>query len=154
MPVRQAVLIDRNRIHGLIPHAGSMCLLDAAVTWDDLQIRCTATSHLDEDNPLRRDGRLGAICALEYAAQAMALHGALTAAGGRRSTGGLLASARDLVLHRERLDDCGAPLTIEARRVMGDANRVIYEFRVTEPGGPVAEGRAAVVLDAANENAR
>lgn len=154
MPVHYAMLIDRNRIRGLIPHAGSMCLLDAALTWDDLQIRCTATSHLDEDNPLRRNGRLGAVCALEYAAQAMALHGALTATDGHRSAGGLLAAARDLVLHRDRLDDCGSPLTVQAQRAMGDANRVIYEFRVSEPGGLVAEGRAAVVLDAANENAR
>ena len=142
------MLIDRKRIGELIPHAGGMCLLDTAVAWGPQQIRCTATSHLDIGNPLRRDGRLGSVCALEYAAQAMALHGALTSPGGRRSAGGLLASARDLVLHRERLDDCGAPLTIEAQRVMGDGNRVIYEFRVSDPDGPVAEGRAAVVLEA------
>lgn len=152
------MLIDHRRIGELIPHAGTMCLLATAEQCDDETILCTATSHRDARNPLRRGDGLYAVCALEYAAQAMALHGALTAPGStrgaltapdaRRSRGGLLAVARDLVLHRERLDDCGELLTIEARRVMGEANRVIYEFRVADAGKPVAQGRAAVVLDA------
>jgi predicted hotdog family 3-hydroxylacyl-ACP dehydratase len=142
------MLIDRRRIAELIPHAGSMCLLDAAQRWDEASIECTATSHRLSDNPLRRGDRLGAVCALEYAAQAMALHGALTAPGGERSPGGLLASARDLVLHRQWLDDAGETLNIEARRLMGEGGRVIYEFRVADEAGPIAEGRAAVVLEA------
>lgn len=142
------MLIDRTRIGELIPHAGRMCLLDAASRWDDRRIECTATSHRDPDNPLRRDGRLGAVCALEYAAQAMALHGALTAPGNTRSPGGLLASVRDLVLHRERLDDAAEVLKIEAQRVMGERSRVIYEFQVSDANGRIAEGRAAVVLEA------
>jgi predicted hotdog family 3-hydroxylacyl-ACP dehydratase len=142
------VLITRQRIGELIPHSGSMCLLEAATRWDDAGIHCTATSHLDPANPLRRAGGLAAICALEYAAQAMALHGALTAHQGHRPRGGLLASTRDLVLHRARLDDCGRELTIEAHRVQGEASRVIYEFRVSDASAVIAEGRAAVVLDA------
>jgi predicted hotdog family 3-hydroxylacyl-ACP dehydratase len=78
----------------------------------------------------------------------MALHGALTFNQGNRSGGGLLASTRDLVLHRERLDDCGEVLTIEVRRVLGEASRVIYEFTVRDAAEMIAEGRAAVVLDA------
>jgi predicted hotdog family 3-hydroxylacyl-ACP dehydratase len=142
------VLIGRQRIGELIPHAGSMCLLDAVGSWDGDKIRCTATSHLDPANPLRGNHGLHAVCALEYAAQAMALHGALTAGHGQRSRGGLLASARDLVLHRARLDECGGELTIDARRVQGEASRVIYEFRVSDADAVIAEGRAAVVLDA------
>ncbi len=142
------MLIDRQRIGELIPHSGSMCLLDAATGWDNDKIRCTATSHRDPANPLRGPDGLRAVCALEYAAQAMALHGALTAGHGQRSRGGLLASTRDLVLHRARLDDCGGELTIEAQRVQGEASRVIYEFRVSDADAVIAEGRAAVVLDA------
>lgn len=142
------MLIDRPRIEELIPHSGSMCLLDAATRWDEAGIVCSATSHRNPDNPLRRAGKLGAVCALEYAAQAMALHGALTAPAGRRSTGGLLASARDLVLHREQLDTCGPTLRIEAQRVLGESSRVIYEFQVSDSAGLIAQGRAAVVLEA------
>lgn len=141
------MLIDRQRIGELIPHAGSMCLLAAATHWDEEHIQCTATSHRDPENPLRRGNHLAAVCALEYAAQAMALHGALTVNQGRRAGGGLLASARDLVLHRTRLDDCGEVLTIDARRVLGEASRVIYEFTVSDAAELIAEGRAAVVLD-------
>ena len=49
-----------------------------------------ASSHRAADNPLRAHGRLGAACGIEYAAQAMAVHGALlappdSAAAGRLS---------------------------------------------------------------------
>ena len=56
-----------------------MCLLDAVLDWDDARITCRATSHADPANPLRADGRLGAANGIEYAAQAMAVHGALLA---------------------------------------------------------------------------
>jgi len=145
-------MIGRSRIAELIPHAGAMCLLDRAIHWDAEGIRCIATSHRDPGNPLRRQGRLNAVCSVEYAAQAMALHGALTAHEGRTPRGGLLASVRDMVLHRAELQDCGDELVIEARRLMGEATRVIYEFSVYESslgdaGSAIASGRAAVLLD-------
>ena len=65
----------------LIPHTGAMVLLDRVEAWDTDGILCRARSHLDDDNPLRRDGRLAACCGLEYALQAAALHGALIAGG-------------------------------------------------------------------------
>jgi predicted hotdog family 3-hydroxylacyl-ACP dehydratase len=144
------VLIDRVRVVQLVPHSGTMCLLETATSWDDTRIRCTATSHRDLSNPLRRAWGLHAICALEYAAQAMALHGALTMQDGRRASGGMLAAARDLVLHRARLDQCSEVLTIEAARALGESSRVIYEFRVLDAAGTIAEGRAAVVLEASS----
>ena len=54
-----------------------MCLLDEVLTWDATQIRCRSATHRVPDNPLRAHGRLGAVCGIEYAAQAMAVHGAL-----------------------------------------------------------------------------
>ncbi len=75
----QFVPIDAERIRNLVPHAGNMCLLERVVACDAASIRCETRSHLDQSNPLRRNGHLASICAIEYAAQAMALHGALTA---------------------------------------------------------------------------
>ncbi len=75
----QFVPIDAERIRNLVPHAGNMCLLERVVACDAASIRCETRSHLDQSNPLRRNGQLASICAIEYAAQAMALHGALTA---------------------------------------------------------------------------
>ncbi len=77
----QFVPIDAERIRKLVPHAGNMCLLERVVACDAASIRCETRSHLDQSNPLRRNGQLASICAIEYAAQAMALHGALTAPG-------------------------------------------------------------------------
>ena len=71
--------LDRAWIASHIPHQGSMCLLDYVEAWDRERIRCRASSHRAADNPLRAYGRLGAACGIEYAAQAMAVHGALLA---------------------------------------------------------------------------
>jgi predicted hotdog family 3-hydroxylacyl-ACP dehydratase len=62
-----------------IPHQGRMCLLDEVVSWDAERIRCRGATHHAPDNPLRAGGQLGIACGIEYAAQAMALHGALAA---------------------------------------------------------------------------
>ena len=61
----------------MIPHTGAMCLLDGVLQWDTSTIQCVSRSHRDAHNPLRIDGRLPTLCGIEYAAQAMAVHGGL-----------------------------------------------------------------------------
>ena len=72
--------LDHAWIEQHIPHKGRMCLLDEVLSWDAAHIRCRSASHTSASNPLRLHGRLGAACGIEYAAQAMAVHGALIAA--------------------------------------------------------------------------
>jgi len=139
--------LTRAEIAGLIPHAGAMCLLDGVVSWDEKRIRCVSRSHLDNDNPLRAGGRLPAVCGIEYAAQAMAVHGGLAVGDRARPRAGYLASVRDLVCRRERLDDLDGDLVVEAARLMGDEDRVIYQFRLWVGEMEILSGRAAVVLD-------
>lgn len=141
------MIAGREQIEALIPHAGPMCLLDELLAWDAEHIQCLARSHRDKGNPMCAGGKLAAICGVEYAAQAMALHGRLTVQAGT-SGAGYLASVRDLTCHVARLDDLGDDLVIEARRLMGDEARVVYEFSVSAGRTPVLEGRAAVVLEA------
>ena len=74
-------MLTRARILELIPHKGTMCLLDEAVGWSDAKITCRARSHLSPDNPLRRNGGLAGLCGIEYGLQAAALHGAIVAGG-------------------------------------------------------------------------
>jgi len=136
-----------------LPHQGSMCLLDAVTEWDAQRIRCTATSHRDADNPLRAHGRLGAACGIEYAAQAMAAHGALLAGADSAPRAGYLASVRGVDLQVARLDDIAADLEVEAERLSGDDNTILYGFRVSAAGRELLSGRATVVLDAALLNA-
>ncbi|HEX4195016.1 MAG TPA: phosphotransferase, partial [Stellaceae bacterium] len=88
-------MIDRAEIATLIPHAGKMCLLDRVIAWDEQRIACQSTAHRDPDNPLRKDGRLGVLAAIEFAAQAMAAHGRLAGAIGERPRAGIIASLRD-----------------------------------------------------------
>jgi predicted hotdog family 3-hydroxylacyl-ACP dehydratase len=179
--------LTRDGIAALIPHSGTMCLLDHLERWDTAQIVCTATNHRDADHPLRTRSGLLATCAIEYAAQAMALHGALIGQAGAPgaattcaaaatpqtpataaiaatpatpvtpATPGYLASARGVQLHVLRLDDLPASadpvaadeLRIEATRQAGDARQILYAFSVSHAGRPVADGRAAVVLNTA-----
>lgn len=143
-------MLDHAGIAALIPHSGSMCLLAHLERWDADTIVCTASSHRAPGNPLRTTSGLLAPCAIEYAAQAMALHGALVGqATGAPATPGYLASARGVQLHRLRLDDLAGDLRIEVRRQAGDAQQVLYQFSVQHDGQPVADGRAAVVLNTA-----
>ncbi len=126
-----------------------MCLLDRVEAWDEQRIRCRANSHRAADNPLRAYGRLGAACGIEYAAQAMAVHGALLApldsAGARV---GYLVSVRGARLHVPRLDDIAADLLVEAACITRSESNVLYQFSVSAAGRLLLDGRAAVVLDA------
>ena len=154
--------LDRTWIEQHIPHKGRMCLLDEVLAWDARRIRCRSASHRAADNPLRAHGRLGAACGIEYAAQAMAVHGALVAASAplastvstsvRGSIGaavGYLASVRNVALYVTRLDTLEADLVATAERITGDGRTVLYEFCVW--GGavrPLLRGRASIVFDA------
>jgi len=148
--------LARDGIAQRIPHQGTMCLLDAVQAWDEESIRCEASSHRAADNPLRAYGRLGAACGIEYAAQAMAVHGALVAESAGAGAGaaaapraGYLAGVRGVTLHADRIDTATGPLTVLAQRVTGDANTVLYSFMVQAGTQPLLSGRAMVVLDAA-----
>jgi predicted hotdog family 3-hydroxylacyl-ACP dehydratase len=152
------VPLDRNWIEQHIPHKGRMCLLDEVVSWDATHIRCRSATHRAADNPLRAHGRLGAACGIEYAAQAMAVHGALVAASAplastvatsvRGTMGaalGFLASVRNVVLYVPQLDDLEADLIASAQRITGDGRTVLYEFTVCT-SARLLSGRASIVF--------
>ena len=145
-------MLNRAEIATRIPHQGSMCLLERVVTWSEDRIHCEAQSHRDPANPLRGHGRLGIACGIEYAAQAMAVHGALLGqaqgAAPQQPRLGYLASVRGVQLHAARLDDVASDLTVRAERIMGDENNIIYSFSVEAASTVLLTGRATVVLDA------
>ena len=142
--------LDHAAIATRIPHRGSMCLLDRVETWDASRIRCVATGHRNADNPLRRDGRLASVCGIEYAAQAMAVHGTLCAdrAGAPAPRMGLLTSTRGVEWTVPWLDDIAGDLVVEAERISGDGNAVLYGFTLGDGTRTLLRGRAAVILDA------
>jgi predicted hotdog family 3-hydroxylacyl-ACP dehydratase len=141
-------VIERVEIATLIPHAGTMCLLDRVTFWDEQRIACRSAAHRNPDNPLRQDGRLGALAAIEFAAQAMAAHGRLAGAVDARPRAGVIASLRDIRCRCAGLDHLDGDLDISATRLMGDEGNVIYAFAVGCDGQELVTGRATVVLQA------
>jgi len=142
------VLLDRGWIEAHIPHKGRMCLLDEVVSWDSVRVRCLSLSHRAADNPLRAHGRLGAVCGIEYGAQAMAVHAALLAqqAPAAAAFSGFLASVRDVTLHVSRLDDLKGELIADAERLMRNERSALYELWIWSAGRLLVEGRVTVVF--------
>jgi predicted hotdog family 3-hydroxylacyl-ACP dehydratase len=143
--------LDRAWIERNIPHRGRMCLLDEIIEWDAQHVRCRSGTHRAPDNPLRSQGRLGVACGIEYAAQAMAVHGALAAGAhlaGAPPTAGFLAGLRDVQLQVLRFDDMQADLICDALLLAGDGRTALYEFAVACGAQPLVRGRATVVFDA------
>ena len=131
----------------LIPHDGSMCLLDAVRHFDDHTIHALSSSHLRMDHPLRGAHGLHAVHLAEYGAQATAVHGALLA----RSRGiesvrpGRLVSLREFVLNIETLDGLADVLDVSAQCLYADESGAQYSFHIEHAGALLAGGRVAVI---------
>ena len=147
-PGQSPAALDRAGIAARIPHAGRMCLLDQLLDWTAATVRCSATSHTDPDHPLREPDGLPATTAIEYAAQAMALHGGLLAAPGSVPSAGYIASVRGVRLHQPWLHTVPGAITVTTERLAGDERQVMYQFSLQAADGtPLADGRATVVLN-------
>lgn len=131
----------------LIPHAGSMCLLDAVQAWDAENLHAISAAQARADNPLRNQGRLHAVHLAEYGAQAMAVHGALLARSRGETTvrPGRLVSLRDVQLSLEYVDQLDGHLDVHAQCLYADDSGAQYSFRVEHAGQLLASGRAAVI---------
>jgi predicted hotdog family 3-hydroxylacyl-ACP dehydratase len=139
------VTLAREAIARLVPHQGAMCLLEEVLEWDENSIACRASSHRDPANPLRSRGGLSAIVGVEYAAQAVAVHGGLTNNSGKPRIG-YLAGVRDVTCLAERLDTEPGDLTVRATKVAAEGGRLLYDFRIEGGGRKLLKGRLSVVL--------
>lgn len=136
----------RDAIAALIPHQGAMCLWDEVRACDEASVHCASRRHRDAGQPLRLDGKLAAVHAIEYAAQLMAIHGAL--AGGEGARPGVLAALRDVKLHAEFLDGVDT-LEGHAQRVVLNGNGAMYQCRVEGDGRVLLTARISVIHPAA-----
>jgi predicted hotdog family 3-hydroxylacyl-ACP dehydratase len=139
-------IIEFEQLQTLLPHAGSMCLLKQVADWDQQQISCLASSHLAGDNPLRDGDCLPVEAGIEYAAQAMAIHGQLCGGGESEPRIGYLAVLSNVDWHCERLDDVDDDLVIIATRLMATADGSSYEFQLCAGGATLLSGQAVVAL--------
>jgi predicted hotdog family 3-hydroxylacyl-ACP dehydratase len=140
--------IQSTDVARLIPHSGDMMLLDTVEEAGPEHIVATARSHLSPTNPLRGEAGLGASAAMEYAAQAMAAHAALTGQDGppRR---GFIVVASGIRWTSPRLDTAGPVLRIEARRTASVGDGAQYSFEVTDRGAVSVTGTLTLSLESA-----
>lgn len=131
-------------IRTLVPHAGTMCLLERIVGADDTGIVCATASHRSLTNPLRSNGILAALHLAEYGAQAMAVHGGLQNPAAV-AEGGMLVAIRDLQLTVQRLDDLDGELHIQATRLVASTSGRIYSFSASIAGRTIGSGRVSVL---------
>ncbi len=134
----------RAQIEHLVPHAGAMCLLDAVTAWDAAHIACTSAAP-GPDHPLARSGRVPAIAACEYAAQAVAVHGALLD-GVQEAGDGMLAKLSEVELGSAFFPAGTAPVTVRAELLGRLAAGCLYAFDVASTGQAVASGRLIVAF--------
>lgn len=122
-----------------------MVLLDRVLSCDETSIHCETESHHDASNPLRRRGRLPAMAAIEYAAQAAALHAALAGLRPPRA-GAVLGGAREVSLAVSRLDDIAGALSVQVTLLLAQDNGAVYSFEIAaQSGGVIAGGRFTVM---------
>lgn len=140
-------LLDATQIAQLIPHQGDMCLLASVNTFDAHHIHCSAISHRLSTNPLRENNMLHAVCGVEYAAQAMAVHGALSSQKNTsQPRGGRLASVRSVDVFVTRLDIIEENLDVYATLLMNDESSMMYEFTISTPSQILLQGKVTVIL--------
>jgi predicted hotdog family 3-hydroxylacyl-ACP dehydratase len=146
-----ALPIGPEGVAALIPHAGAMRLIDRVDSVAEDEVVCSSHSHCSPDNPLRVNGVVPASAAIEYAAQAMAVHAALTrgeSTGGGPPRRGFLVVASGVSWSADRLDATDAPLTIRATRLASMGGGAQYAFTVTAGPAMAVSGTLTLQLEA------
>jgi predicted hotdog family 3-hydroxylacyl-ACP dehydratase len=137
-------MLKRDRLEHLLPHSGTMFLIDEVVSWDAAGIECRSRSHRAAEHPLAHDGRVGVVCGVEYCLQAMALHGALTA--DKPQPPGFLVRIGDARFSVAYLDELGAELSVQATLIQSLPRGLNYIFTLHGGDRLAIEGRATVAL--------
>lgn len=122
-----------------------MCLLDTVIRWDMDTIHCMTDTHRNPANPLRYQGRLAALHAFEYGAQAAALHGSLCAQQQEQTAPpGYLAALHDAQWFVAELSDIASALDVTARAVLFDSGYCIYRIQVSTENSVLAKARITI----------
>ena len=135
--------LDQHAIEQRLPHAGKMSLLQSVTHADINCLTAKTKSHLDADNPLRIAGEIASINGVEYAAQAMAIHGSLLS---DKPQAGYIATVRNIVLDIPFLPQSNSYLVIEVEQLMSDTNGFTYQFQIHCQEQSIISGKITVFL--------
>jgi len=124
-----------------------MCLLSSVEHWDNSSIICLTSTHRNQDNPLRRNGVLGMLSGLEYAAQAMGVHVGLTRnISEQNASVGYLGAVRDLQVHSQTFQQFPEHLSIKANLLLEQQLSFMYTFSMSAGEVILLEGRASIFI--------
>lgn len=141
--------LQRCGILQLMPQQGAMCLLDSAEVMPQ-RIACTA--RVDAVHPLAVGGVVPAVQAVEFGAQAAALHRLATlvqlrpASEARRPAGGWVLQGRDLRFGPEALDALPQPLRVDAICDSTNGEVARYRYTVSVDMRVVASGELMLLM--------
>jgi predicted hotdog family 3-hydroxylacyl-ACP dehydratase len=128
-----------------------MCLLDRVLHWDALDIRCSAISHRDPDNPLREAGGLATWAGIEYAAQAAAVHASLRL-NEMAPRNGVLAALKNVTATQQWLHEIAGDIVVDANLMHSDAAGGIFAFAVLANETTLLSGQFTLMyISAANQ---
>lgn len=144
--------LDKSQIESLIPHKSGMCLLEEVCSYSHEIICCRTSTHLNSDNPLKQNGVLSQMHLIEYAAQAIAIHGGiLDCENSSESRLGYIAAVKSVEWFDFDVD--AKFLEIHGTVVLADDNSKLYDLDVMHPDGTKAcATRVLVALQNAGEN--
>ena len=135
--------LNKSQFAHLIPHAGSMILIDSVDCWTAKQIVCRTRSHQNPANPLRLNGQLSAMHLIEYGAQTTAIHGGLLTG---KAAPGFLAAARGAHFYVDTLDDIADEIIITASAELKIQNGAVYALTINDADHKLLfDARATVV---------
>ena len=141
------MLMNKQQLCQLIPHDGNMCLLDSVDSWDAQQINCSTESHLLADNPLRDHSRLASVNAIEYGAQAVAIHSRLTSdESNPASRSGFLVQIKNLNFQDCDLTTLAGALSVQAQQIHCDSSSLLYTITVIHDQDQIMSGRIMIFI--------
>lgn len=138
--------MERAAIEALIPHEGSMCLLDEVISFDSENIVCSTRSHRRADNPFMVEGELPTLVLVEYGAQAAAVHAGLLQTGIASGGTAFLGAIKSMKINAAMVAPSIEQLRVEASCLLNDSSGAIYRFQCGSDSDVLISGRLVLVL--------
>lgn len=142
------MLIDHQGICDLIPHTGSMCLLDTVTAWDQGSIRCTAISHRQISNPFIDSAgyAMSSAILVEYGAQAAAVHAGLLQQGMAGNGTAYIGAVKNLKFHHKKVSRDIETLLVTAQCELNSREGAIYTIECGDDSDVIISARIVLVL--------
>lgn len=141
------IILNHNEIEQRLPHSDNMSLLNEIIQFDKQSLTALAISHLDANNPLWQNGRINTVNGIEYAAQAMAVHGSLLSEKlSATPLTGYIATVRNIIIKVPQLPIEKTPLLINVEQLMSNEDGFTYQFHISCAQQSLILGRITVFL--------